>query len=209
MAVDSDSQLYVLDPTGSISVFSSTASGAATPMRHIQGPLTQLVADTVPNAISVDATGNIYVSLASTSYKVSNWTILVFTSSATGNIAPARVITVTNPCTLDNSFQVALDVSGNFYVACTETEGTVITEFASNGTTVAAPVKTISGPVTGLGIVLALRVDSAGNIYALSYTQSAGLSVKAFGASGSGNFAPAIQFDAGSMTSGFPQLALK
>jgi hypothetical protein len=209
MVVDSASQLYVVDPTGSISVFSSAANGATAPMRHIQGSLTQLADAAVPSAISVDAAGNVYVALESTSANVAEWTILVFSPSATGNVAPARVITASNQCSLDNSFQVALDAKGNFYVACWENEASEIIEFASNGTTAAIPVKAITGPATGLGTVLALSVDGAGNVYALNYTQNVGLSVEAFGASGSGNISPAIRFNSGSMTSIFPRLALR
>ena len=209
LAVDSASQLYVVDPAGAISVFSSLANGVATPVRYIQGPLTRLADATVPSAISVDATGNIYVALESTSADVADWTILAFSPSATGNVAPSREITISNPCSLSNSVQIALDARANFYVACVEGEGSAILEFALNAPTVANPVKTITGTETGLGTVLALTADGVGNIYALTYAQSTGLSVKGFGASGSGNIAPATQFNSGSMTSLFPQLALR
>jgi hypothetical protein len=209
LAVDAASQLYVVDPAGSISVFSNTADRAATPVRLIQGSLTRLADATVPSAISVDGAGNIYVALESTSANVADWTILVFSPSATGNVAPARIITVSNPCSLDNSIEVALDAKGNFYAACFEGDASTILEFALSAPAVATPVKTIAGAATGLEGVLALSVDSVGNLYALSYTQSTGLSVLGFGPSSSGNIAPAIQFKSGSMTSIFPQLALR
>lgn len=207
LAVDSESNLYVVDPAGSISVFSPTANGAATPEHHIQGSLTQLADAAVPNAISVDALGNIYVSLASTSPNATAWKILVFSPSAEGNVAPSRVITAENNCSLDNAFQVALDASGNFYAACIVANETSITEFAWNGSSVAAPVKTITCAATDT--VAALSVDSAGNIFAVFYTQNQGLSLEAFGAAGSGNVTPAVRFTSGSLTSVFPQLALR
>lgn len=207
LAVDSESNLYVIDPAGSISIFSPTANGAAPPERHIQGSLTQLADSTVPNAISVDVFGNIYVSLASTSPNATAWKILVFSPSAEGNIAPARVISAENNCSLDNSFRVALDSTGNFYVACIVENETAITEFASNGSSVAAPVKTIIGTATAT--VVALSVDNAGNVYAVCYTQNEGLSLEAFSAAGSGNITPAVRFTSGSLTSVFPQLAVR
>lgn len=218
MAVDSSGQLYVLDPSGSASandggvyVFASTAKGATTPVRHLQGSLTQLATSELPNAISVDAVGNIYVLLTPTTVDIASWTILVFSATQNGNVAPARVITVTPvtlPLLLVAASAYALDASGDLYVAYVGTEGEAITEFASNGSTTATPVKTISGSATGLSSVFALRVDAAGNIFTLS-TGSSGVSVDAFGASGSGNLAPAVQFTSTSLNLvAFAQLAV-
>ncbi|MHB1700402.1 MAG: NHL repeat-containing protein [Acidobacteriaceae bacterium] len=211
MAVDSSDQLYVLDLSGGVYVFASTANGAAIPIRHIQGSLTQLATPEIETAISVDAADNTYVSLAPTTNHVSTWTILVFSATQNGNVAPARVITATNPTPLLDPFAYALDANGNLYMVDVGTEGEAITEFASNGSSTATPVKTISGSATGLGLgaVLALRVDAAGNIFTLSAGIS-GLSVDAFGASGSGNLAPAVQFTSTSLTQAGPltQLAV-
>jgi hypothetical protein len=209
LALDSDSNLYVVDPTGSISIFSPTANGAATPLRHIQGPLTELADSAVPDAISVDVIGNIYVSLASTSASATQWKIIMFSPSAEGNVAPSRVITAENNCSLYNSSQVALDVNGNFYVACIEGGAPAITEFVSNENTIARPVKTITGAAARLGTVLALSVDTAGNIYVVSYTENEGLSLEAFSSAVSGNVGPAVRLTSGSLTSVFPALALR
>jgi hypothetical protein len=209
LAVDSTYQLYVVDQAGSISVYSRAASGAAIPVRHIQGALTRLADNAVPGAISVDAAGDIYVVMESTSVKVAAWTILVFSPSAMGDIAPAHTITVSNPCSLDNSSQVALDAKGRFYVACFEGGGSAIFEYSLNSSAIVTPEKIIGGSLTGLETVIALNVDDTGNIYALNYTPSTGLSVREFGASGSGNFAPAVQFKSGRMTSVFPQLVTR
>lgn len=217
IAVDSSAQLYVLDPTGSVTlgsnggvfVFASSANGAATPIRHIQGSLTQLDTSGIPNAISVDASGNIYVSLAppAGTISVSTLTILVFSANQNGNVAPARVITATSPTPLVDPFAYALDTSGDFYVTYSGAGGVAITKFASNGSSTATPVKTISGSATGLGAVLALRVDAAGNIFTLNLGAS-GLSVDAFGASGSGNLAPAVHFTSTSLNQVLSQLAV-
>ena len=131
MTVDSSDQLYVLDPTGSLGgsyandggvyVFASTANGTATPIRHLQGSLTQLATSGTPNAISVDAADNIYVSLAPTTTYASTWTILVFSATQNGNVAPARVITATSPTSLVDPLAYALDANGNLYVDYSDT----------------------------------------------------------------------------------------
>ena len=133
----------------------------------------------------------------------------MFSSSANGNVAPTRVSTAANTCALNNSSQMALDQTGNFYVSCTVTAGTEILEFASSASTPEEPSKTIVGSATGLETVLALDIDKAGNLYVLNYIQSAGLFIEVYGAAGSGNIAPAVHISSGQMTSIFPQLALR
>jgi len=209
LAVDSAAQLYVADPGGSIAVFAPDATGAAIPVRRIQGNMTQLSARGVASALAVDGqTGTLRVAMDSTSYTSPAWTVLEFAATATGNVAPARVITVANPCSLNNAFHTALDRNGNFYVACVEEAESVLLVHALTGQDVTTPSRTISGQATGLASVLAMSADKVGNLYVLNYSQNVGLNVEAFGASGAGNVAPAIQFPATSMTSIFPQIAV-
>jgi hypothetical protein len=153
--------------------------------------------------MSIDTSGNIYVYQGSGQYTASTWSVLEFSSSATGNVAPSRVITATNPVQLTNPYLSALDTSGNLYIVSEETAGITITEFASNGTTAASPVKTIVGAATNLSnllLPLALRIDGVGNLYVLGDGAS-GIAVEGFGATGSGNLAPAIQFTSSSLAS--------
>jgi hypothetical protein len=209
LAIDSSSQLYVADPNGSLSVFAPDAAGAAAPVRRIQGDLTQLSTAGVVSALTVDATtGTIRLAMDSTSSVSPAWTVLEFAATANGNVAPARVITVANPCSLNNASHTALNRNGNFYVSCMEGSGSVLLVYALTGQNVTAPSRTMSGVATGLESVLAMTTDQVGNLFVLNYSQDAGLSVKAFGASGDGNVAPAIQFSANSMTSIFPQIAV-
>ena len=207
LAVDTSGQLYVLDPySGSISVFSASANGSATPLRRIAGSLTQLPTNSATTlfaaAFAVDASGNIYVALTPVTFPISTWTILVFSSTQTGNATPTRVITATSPAGFAALPLSALDANGNFYVGGLEV-GTVdfsIMEFAVNASAVATPVKTIAGSATGLlpGAVFNLCVDGAGNIYTISNGLS-GATVEAFGASGSGNLVPAVTFTSTSL----------
>jgi hypothetical protein len=218
IAVDSAGQIYVLDATGlGISVFSSTADGMATPTRTISGPMTQLGVSINGSAMSVDASGNIYAFLNSLALTESTWSIQVFPPTATGNVAPDRTITATNPTPVSQPITFALDASGNLYVGTlAQTSGAIvgtILEFGSSGPGVATPVRSITGAKTGLGWVKALSVDKAGNLYVLTYAGSAfggAMSVEGFSASGSGNLAPTTQFTSSSLSAtALGQLALQ
>jgi hypothetical protein len=161
----------------------------------------------------VDASGNIYVFLNSLALTESTWSIQVFPPTATGNVAPARVITATNPTPLSQPLTFALDTSGDFYVGTlAQISGAVvgtIVEFASSGTSIATPVRSITGAKTGLGWVKVMSVDKAGNLYVLTYAGTAfggALSVEGFPASGLGNIAPTIQFTSYSLSATEPGL---
>jgi hypothetical protein len=195
LAVDSSSQLYVLSYE-TISVYSTTANGFATPIRSITGSLTQLGNSAELNSIAVDTSGNIYVAITNTAYSAATWTILKFSSTANGNIAPSNVITATSPVGLHDAYPY-LDSFGNVYIPSEETAGTTITVFAENGTNSLVPTKTIVGTATNLGSPVGLTVDAVGNIYVMSIvstTTADTVYVNGYASTGSGNLAPAVQF---------------
>jgi hypothetical protein len=90
LALDSAGNLYVANGSAycgcapSITEYSPTARGNATPIRIIQGPNTGLVA---PLGVAVDGAGNIFVSNGGASNSIT-----VYSSLAAGNASPMNTI---------------------------------------------------------------------------------------------------------------------
>jgi len=172
IAVDGVGNIYVSAQTTlsqadlGISIFSSTANGNVAPTRVIAGSATNIQ---FPGQIAVDSAGNVYV--ANSPLVGTDASILIFNSSANGNVSPTSVLEGSE--TTMNSIQgLAVDDAGDIYVAANGTNlggGTPsILEFSAGSTGNVAPVRTISGPATtiiGLGNV---AVDGAGSVYLLS-----------------------------------------
>jgi sugar lactone lactonase YvrE len=107
MAVDSSGNLYVASKgieanAPGIEVFASGSNGDAKPIKHIDGPLTQL---NQPNAVAVDSAGTIYVANRQTS------TILIFDAKQRGDHAPRRVI-AGNKTGINSPNGIAVDANG-------------------------------------------------------------------------------------------------
>jgi Beta-propeller repeat len=199
LTVDSAGSLYVYSfvvqggaPT--VSIFSPGANGQAAPSRQIVGALTLL---DYGSGIAVDRSNNLYVANAG---ETGPGTILVFSPTATGNVAPVR--TITGP--LGQTFGIDTDPAGNLYVL-TYSGGSAsaptIVEFGPAATGVAVPVRTIAGANTGLGYGVGLRVDAAGNIYVCAAGTQFLPYIAGFGPSQSGNVAPATTLSSTSWNS--------
>ena len=131
----------------------------------------------------------------------------MFNPGATGDATPDGTIGG-DKTMLFNVRGMTLDAAGNLYVlslaevplsggALTGTPSILV--FAPGATGNVAPTRVISGPLTGLGEQGTLRVDSAGNLYALS-----GGGVVKFAAGVSGNVAPTPAMVAPSATGSSP-----
>jgi hypothetical protein len=206
MAIDSSGELYTLNGTEQLSVYSSTASGNAVPIRSISGMQTDMV---FPLALAIDTADNIYVSQYQNSPTQGG--ILFFAAGASGNVAPTRAI---NFPVGDSIESVAVDGKGNVYATDDPpSSGSSILEFTSGSSGQAAPAKTISGSATGLYEVYGLGVDGAGNLFVenKSAPSSSGstLYIDEFAPTASGNVAPAASMSSTSWLSGEPQIALK
>jgi hypothetical protein len=143
IAVDNFDFLYLSEDLPEIvSVFSPVANGAVAPVRTISGPTTGL---SVPIQMAFDTANNLYVADGSD--------VLVFAPGASGDIAPIRK--VSGPSTgISDDFDLAVDAAGQVYV------GNFPPDFSSGSITVyaagadgdAAPIRTISGIDTALGV---------------------------------------------------------
>jgi hypothetical protein len=168
----STGEIFVSDGTG-IAVFSSTATGNATPLRYILGPAQQAggaKSAFSPGFIAVDGSDNTYA------VNTSDSTIVVFGPTDTGNVVPAR--TISGPLTRVSGSGnyitgMSTDTVGNLYVLCLcrGTDGTGRYDFgvfefdpAANGNV--APTRFVTAPEMypyfgNDGVA----VDSAGTIY--------------------------------------------
>jgi len=189
LTVDNSGNLYVSGVLAQpnlgigVAVFSPTASGSATPTRVIEGGATTITG-LFPVPIAVDSADNLYVSSAD---PLEPNSILIFDSSADGNVPPTR--TIGGPATTINSIQgLAVDSAGNIYVSSSgngETGSPEILVFSTGSTGNVAPIRTISGSATTLDAIGDLALDSAGNIYVLN-----GLNLLKIGPNATGNVAP-------------------
>src|SRR5208282_5064652 len=84
--------------------------------------------------------------------------LTAYPAASAGNAAPIATITG-----LSSPQGVALDSSGNIYVANDNPASVVV--YAAGSTGAAAPIATISGSNTGLLTPLGVALDSSGNIY--------------------------------------------
>jgi hypothetical protein len=193
ITVDSAGNVYVAaqdynSGLGSVVEYSSTANGAATPLRVISGASTGIA---TPVAVAVDSAGTLYVS-SRTGSAVYQGAILEFASSASGNVAPLRSITGTNVY-FDG---LAVDASLNLY-ASQVTDGSQVTnynakivEFAPAASGAATPAKTITCP--DMYYLGGVKVDSVGNVYAVNYYSQTVTEILGFGPSASGYVNPGV-----------------
>ena len=189
----SNSYYYSTTKGGAIVVYSATANGAATPTRVISGSNTGF-AVTSPSALTVDASGTIYVSNEPTSTIPPQ--IVAFSSTATGNVAPVRTISGANTGLAGYYFvsQLAVDGAGNVYVGVTNGFN-AIEVFGSMATGNVAPTRTITGAATGFHLTEGVAVDGAGNVYVSTFDSTQTIpAISVFSATANGNVAPTATF---------------
>ena len=146
---------------GSIVYFTMGSSGDVAPAGTISGSKTQL---TQSGGIVVDGRGEIWAAQADTNKVVG------FAPGSKGNVAPNLVISGSNTG-LASPVALALDSAGNLYVVNCAQCGfgppgtTSVEEFAIGSNGNVAPLRTISGDRTQLGLIEGIALDRKGSIY--------------------------------------------
>jgi DNA-binding beta-propeller fold protein YncE len=145
------------DDVPGIVVFARTASGDASPLRTIAGPLTQF--GTFANIVDLDLTRNEIFAQGDDGAGV-----LVFPRTASGNVAPIR--NLTGPSTgLDWITGLLVD-EPNSRIILTQGESNEILVFDRLATGDTRPLMRVLGPSTGLDAPWGLAVDGSGGFTA-------------------------------------------
>ena len=131
------------------------------PIAQIAGDKTQIEED---SKIAVDSFGDMFVTSPETD------SINVFRAGANGNAAPAG--TIASPKGISHSTAVALDSSGQIYVAngggelpFREAPADSVSVYPAGSYADAAPIATLSGEKTGIFAPQAVAVDRTGRIF--------------------------------------------
>lgn len=150
IALDIRGRLYVASAfNNTVLVFAPGASGNIRPIDTIAGSNTGLDA---PMGVTIDPGGRIYVANYGTG-SVSNSSVTVYASGATGNVTP--IATIKGASTLLNQpIGIALDAAGRIYVASSGNTNAQyrITVYAAGATGDVAPIVTLSGANPGLSV---------------------------------------------------------
>jgi hypothetical protein len=197
VAVDDDRNIYVINSArahgSSVTVYAAGAGGNVAPIQKISGSNTDLVS---PASIAVDASHNIYIEDKDSNERGSG-SVTVFAAGANGNVTPIRLISGSNTGLTNTTTGIAVDPNGSIYVgdACCVTGGSVLV-YAAGATGNVAPVRTITGPNTGLTAPQGVAVDAGSNVY-ISNVNNSSVTVYAAGANGD---VPPIQTISGANT---------
>lgn len=178
---EAQDEVFVANFTDSVTVYSRSAAGDASPVRTISGGATAL---SEPAALAVDLVHDeLFVANSG------NNTITVYSRTATGNAAPLR--TIGGPATgLSVPLGIALDLANNEVVV--SNNGASVTVYPRTASGNAAPLRTLQGPATGMTNVAGMTLDLASNELLVVNRGVAlmGRAVLVYSRTASGNTAP-------------------
>lgn len=209
VAVDSNANLYVAGwnfhlGSGMIMEFAKGANGNATPIRTISGDKTKLSA---PVSISVDSSGTIYVANIFQCCSNIKSSILEFSPSASGNVAPVADIEGSYT-QLTQPFQISFD-STPYEQRILVAEwvngggsGGKVLEFGPGASGNVAPFAVITSVRLPAGVVS----DSSGNIWVSAYQLGSvgSPAISEFGPNANGNAKPIFSIEGSNTELGSP-----
>ncbi len=157
VAIDTtNDEIIVLSITDSIRAFPRTASGDAMPLRTIKGANTEL---DNPVSLVLDTVNN---EIITNSYSVGGPGvpgILVFDSSASGDVAPLRMITGANTQMGSyTNFTVFDPINDEIFTQGADSQGVLVFPRTGNGNI--APTRNLVGANTGLTQVGGILIDN-------------------------------------------------
>ena len=177
--------------SNSVTVYARTASGDTAPLRTISGGSTLF---DFPVGIAYDpANEEVIVGNRSSANTSTTSSIVVFSRTATGNVAPLRTI-AGSATGLNYSHMLMLDPSSNeiFVVnaadAASPPAAASVTVYDRTANGNVAPLRTLSGSSTGLSIPIGFALDRTND--EIVVTNAGPFSVTVYGRTASGDTAP-------------------
>lgn len=175
--------------SGIVTIYPTNANGNYSPGKDVIAGLSTLLKN--PGGITVDSSGKIYVAnLGGTA------SVTTYAPKSSGDVPPLQVIQGSSTG-LSAPSGIAVASNGDIYVAngvSTPVGSVTVFDPSANGN--AAPVRTISGSLTGLSGPCGIALDGAGKLYVAN---SYGDSITVYNANANGNVVP-IQTISGSNT---------
>jgi sugar lactone lactonase YvrE len=190
IALDFYANIYISNRNNTVTVYPAGSNANAAPSSIIGGSKTGL---NFPTGIALDPSGNIYVANHSSENGGTD-AVTVYPAGSNGNVVPSATIDGSKTG-LDFPAAIALDTSGNIYVANDGSEdggADTVTVYPAGSKGNVAPSATVSGSNTGLDDPQGIALDTSGNIYVTNDGSSSGVAdtVTLYPAGSDGNVAP-------------------
>ncbi len=186
IALDAASNIYVTNMgNSSVTVYPAGSSGNVAPMATISGTNTGLLN---PFGIALDSSGKIYVA---NGLNTTTPSVTVYPANANGNVTPIATITGSLTGLADPS-GIIVDPSGRIYVGNENSPSFngIVTVFSAGANGNVAPIRTVTGPLTGFVNGVYGVAWKNNRIFVTSGNSTSSSRIGIFPANSNGNVAP-------------------